>query len=148
MPPENRFRYRYDTEMSGTHGSLQGIRTGREKSVPTVQLFNFSEEALIRFVYYFFLSSPFFKKHFKFFYNFISCPFFFFFRVTLVTCQEKDEPYPHPHSLFVKEKLYQKKVYENWDKKSLTKTGHYSGPHYIRLGTKKNDYTARLVTQD
>ncbi|EEB16500.1 hypothetical protein Phum_PHUM424570 [Pediculus humanus corporis] len=117
IPPENRFRYRYDTEMSGTHGSLQGIRTGRDKSAPTVQLLNYPHEALIR--------------------------------VTLVTCSDDNEYYPHPHSLFVKEKLYQKKIYENWDNKNLTKTGHYSGPHYIRIGTNRQDFTAstRKITE-
>lgn len=48
VPPENRFRYRYDTEMSGTHGSLQGIRAGKDKLLPTVELVNFHSEALIR----------------------------------------------------------------------------------------------------
>ncbi|KAK6645142.1 hypothetical protein RUM43_001418 [Polyplax serrata] len=112
VPPETRFRYRYDTEMSGTHGSLQGIQTGRDKSVPTVKLLNFPHEALIR--------------------------------VTLATCPENGEHHPHPHSLFVKEKLYNKHIYENLDNKTLTKTGHYPGPHYISIGGSKKDYTARF----
>ena len=69
------------------------------------------------------------------------------YRVTLVTCSDDNEYYPHPHSLFVKEKLYQKKIYENWDSKNLTKTGHYSGPHYIRIGTNRQDFTARYNLQ-
>lgn len=55
VPPETRFRYRYDTEMSGTHGSLQGVRQGGEKCVPTVELVNFPYEALIRLVFFSFL---------------------------------------------------------------------------------------------
>lgn len=47
-PPEDRFRYRYDTEMSGTHGSLQGKKIGKEKFLPTVELINYPSEALIR----------------------------------------------------------------------------------------------------
>lgn len=65
--------------------------------------------------------------------------------MSLVTCNETGERYPHPHSLFVKEKMYQKNIYVNWDNKSLTKTGHYSDPHYIRIGANKTDYTAKLV---
>lgn len=63
----------------------------------------------------------------------------------MATCQETTNHYPHPHSLFVKEKLYQKKIYENWDGKTVTKTSHYSDPHYVRVGSKKNDFLARLV---
>lgn len=48
IPPEDRFRYRYDTEMSGTHGSLQGKKVGKEKCLPTIELVNYPSEALIR----------------------------------------------------------------------------------------------------
>lgn len=70
---------------------------------------------------------------------------FLFARVSLVTCNEVGERYPHPHSLFVKEKMYQKKMYENLRDKTVTKTGHYSDPHYIRVGMNGIDYTARSV---
>lgn len=47
--PVNKFRFRYISEMHGTHGSLTGQSTSRtKKSFPTVHLHNFGGEATIR----------------------------------------------------------------------------------------------------
>ena len=62
-----------------------------------------------------------------------------------MTCNETGERFPHPHSLLIKEKMYQKNIYVNWGNKVLTKTGHYSDPHYVRVGVNESDYSARWV---
>ncbi|XP_045446930.1 nuclear factor NF-kappa-B p110 subunit [Melitaea cinxia] len=48
--PHNYFRFRYRSEMLGTHGSLQGksSTTNKPKTHPAVELKNFSGKALIR----------------------------------------------------------------------------------------------------
>lgn len=47
--PVNKFRFRYASEMHGTHGSLTGQTTSRtKKTYPSVQLHNFYGEATIR----------------------------------------------------------------------------------------------------
>lgn len=47
--PINKFRFRYKSEMHGTHGSLTGQQTSRtKKTFPTVHLHNFNGEATIR----------------------------------------------------------------------------------------------------
>lgn len=48
--PIEKFRFRYKSEMMGTHGSLVGSNSSncRKKSAPTVQLKNFMEPAIIR----------------------------------------------------------------------------------------------------
>ncbi|XP_011689448.1 PREDICTED: nuclear factor NF-kappa-B p100 subunit isoform X2 [Wasmannia auropunctata] len=53
VQPVEKFRFRYKSEMVGTHGSLNGLHTttGRKRSrnsVPTVQLHNFLDKAIIR----------------------------------------------------------------------------------------------------
>lgn len=51
--PVEKFRFRYKSEMHGTHGSLTGITTNRvRKSYPSVHLENFSGEAMIRCLLY------------------------------------------------------------------------------------------------
>lgn len=47
--PVNKFRFRYISEMHGTHGSLTGLSTSRtKKTFPSVYLHNFYGEATIR----------------------------------------------------------------------------------------------------
>lgn len=47
--PVDKFRFRYKSEMHGTHGSLTGQMTSRsKKTFPTVRLHNFYGEAWIR----------------------------------------------------------------------------------------------------
>ncbi|CAK9815825.1 Nuclear factor NF-kappa-B p110 subunit [Anthophora quadrimaculata] len=48
--PTDKFRFRYKSEMVGTHGSLVGSSnsSSRNKSLPTVQLHNFPGTAIIR----------------------------------------------------------------------------------------------------
>lgn len=47
--PVNKFRFRYISEMHGTHGSLTGPSTSRtKKTFPSVHLHNFYGEATIR----------------------------------------------------------------------------------------------------
>ncbi|XP_026673518.1 nuclear factor NF-kappa-B p110 subunit isoform X2 [Ceratina calcarata] len=48
--PSEKFRFRYKSEMVGTHGSLMGSNSNnnRSKSAPTVKLNNYSESAIIR----------------------------------------------------------------------------------------------------
>lgn len=47
--PVDKFRFRYKSEMHGTHGSLTGSGTNRSrKSYPSVQLLGFSGIAIIR----------------------------------------------------------------------------------------------------
>lgn len=47
--PIEKFRFRYKSEMHGTHGSLTGQSTSRtKKTYPTVQLQNFYREAIVR----------------------------------------------------------------------------------------------------
>ncbi|XP_034190920.1 nuclear factor NF-kappa-B family member relish isoform X1 [Osmia lignaria lignaria] len=48
--PMEKFRFRYKSEMIGTHGSLVGSNSNssRKKNAPTVQLNNFMETAIIR----------------------------------------------------------------------------------------------------
>lgn len=43
MQPVDKFRFRYKSEMMGTHGSLSGERdeTSQKKEVPTVQVIFF-----------------------------------------------------------------------------------------------------------
>ncbi|EZA52293.1 hypothetical protein X777_08963 [Ooceraea biroi] len=51
VQPMEKFRFRYISEMVGTHGSLLGASTSRRRNknnVPTVQLCNFPERAVIR----------------------------------------------------------------------------------------------------
>ncbi|XP_011051671.1 PREDICTED: nuclear factor NF-kappa-B p110 subunit isoform X2 [Acromyrmex echinatior] len=51
VQPMEKFRFRYKSEMVGTHGSLLGIYTGRKRNknnVPTVKLHNYSDNAIIR----------------------------------------------------------------------------------------------------
>lgn len=41
VQPTDKFRFRYRSEMVGTHGSLQGVHSGRKRnknSVPTVKV--------------------------------------------------------------------------------------------------------------
>lgn len=47
--PIDKFRFRYKSEMHGTHGSLTGINTNkRRKTFPMVRLVGFSGDATIR----------------------------------------------------------------------------------------------------
>lgn len=47
--PVEKFRFRYKSEMHGTHGSLTGrTSTGSKKTFPTVQLHNFVGQAIVR----------------------------------------------------------------------------------------------------
>ncbi|XP_062542582.1 nuclear factor NF-kappa-B p110 subunit isoform X2 [Armigeres subalbatus] len=47
--PVDKFRFRYQSEMHGTHGSLMGVHTEKsKKTFPTVQLHGFRGEAKIR----------------------------------------------------------------------------------------------------
>uniref|UniRef100_A0A182QGU8 RHD domain-containing protein n=1 Tax=Anopheles farauti TaxID=69004 RepID=A0A182QGU8_9DIPT len=47
--PVDKFRFRYQSEMHGTHGSLMGIRTEKsKKTFPTVELRGYSGEAKVR----------------------------------------------------------------------------------------------------
>lgn len=47
--PVDKFRFRYKSEMHGTHGSLTGVNTSKSKRFfPSVHLNNFSGDALIR----------------------------------------------------------------------------------------------------
>ncbi|KYN17918.1 hypothetical protein ALC57_09800 [Trachymyrmex cornetzi] len=51
VQPMEKFRFRYKSEMVGTHGSLLGVYTGRKRNknnVPTVKLHNYSDNAIIR----------------------------------------------------------------------------------------------------
>ncbi|XP_051156892.1 nuclear factor NF-kappa-B p110 subunit isoform X2 [Leptopilina boulardi] len=50
VQPVDKFRFRYKSEMMGTHGSLSGERdeTSQKKEVPTVQLLNYPGNAVIR----------------------------------------------------------------------------------------------------
>ena len=51
VQPMDKFRFRYKSEMVGTHGSLLGVSNGRRRNknnVPTVQLHNFLDKAIIR----------------------------------------------------------------------------------------------------
>ncbi|XP_035794403.1 nuclear factor NF-kappa-B p105 subunit-like isoform X2 [Anopheles albimanus] len=47
--PVDKFRFRYQSEMHGTHGSLMGVRTEKaKKTFPTVELRGYAGEAKIR----------------------------------------------------------------------------------------------------
>ncbi len=47
--PIDKFRFRYKSEMHGTHGCLTGSATNKAKrSFPSAQLMNFEGEAIIR----------------------------------------------------------------------------------------------------
>lgn len=47
--PIDKFRFRYKSEMHGTHGCLTGATTNKlKRSFPTAQLMNFNGEAIIR----------------------------------------------------------------------------------------------------
>lgn len=47
--PIDKFRFRYKSEMHGTHGSLTGLNTNkRRKTFPTVRLLGFNGDATIR----------------------------------------------------------------------------------------------------
>lgn len=47
--PVDKFRFRYKSEMHGTHGSLMGSRTEKsKKTFPSVELKNFNGTAMIR----------------------------------------------------------------------------------------------------
>lgn len=51
VQPMEKFRFRYKSEMVGTHGSLLGVFNGRKRNknnVPTVRLNNFLDKAIIR----------------------------------------------------------------------------------------------------
>ncbi|XP_011867191.1 PREDICTED: nuclear factor NF-kappa-B p100 subunit isoform X2 [Vollenhovia emeryi] len=51
VQPMDKFRFRYRSEMAGTHGSLMGVLNGRKRcksNVPTVKLHNFLDKAIIR----------------------------------------------------------------------------------------------------
>ncbi|KAL6432434.1 hypothetical protein ACFW04_006787 [Cataglyphis niger] len=51
VQPMDKFRFRYRSEMVGTHGSLLGVSNGRRRNknnVPTVQLHNYLDKAIIR----------------------------------------------------------------------------------------------------
>ncbi|XP_032670815.1 nuclear factor NF-kappa-B p100 subunit isoform X2 [Odontomachus brunneus] len=50
VQPAEKFRFRYKSEMMGTHGALVGIPHGnsRKKPAPAVKLNNFSDKAIIR----------------------------------------------------------------------------------------------------
>lgn len=51
VQPMDKFRFRYRSEMVGTHGSLLGVSNGRRRNknnVPTVQLHHFLDKATIR----------------------------------------------------------------------------------------------------
>ncbi|RZF41443.1 hypothetical protein LSTR_LSTR000157 [Laodelphax striatellus] len=51
--PANQFRFRYKSEMQGTHGAILGEKaTKGEKTFPTVKLFNYEGEAVIRCTLY------------------------------------------------------------------------------------------------
>ncbi|KAB0802639.1 hypothetical protein PPYR_04825 [Photinus pyralis] len=49
-PPVDKFRFRYKSEMSGTHGSLNGKTSdrSRKQTFPSVELLNYDKEAVIR----------------------------------------------------------------------------------------------------
>lgn len=47
--PVEKFRFRYKSEMHGTHGALMGISSSKtRKSYPTVELCNYAGEAIIQ----------------------------------------------------------------------------------------------------
>lgn len=48
--PVDKFRFRYKSEMAGTHGSLNGMNSDktRKQTYPTVELKNFTGKAIIR----------------------------------------------------------------------------------------------------
>ncbi|XP_064071534.1 nuclear factor NF-kappa-B p110 subunit isoform X1 [Vanessa tameamea] len=46
--PQNHFRFRYKSEMIGTHGCLLGISSNKSKTHPTVELRHYSGKAMIR----------------------------------------------------------------------------------------------------
>ncbi|KAL0117681.1 hypothetical protein PUN28_008825 [Cardiocondyla obscurior] len=51
VQPMDKFRFRYRSEMVGTHGSLLGVFNGRKRNksnVPAVKLHNFLDKAIIR----------------------------------------------------------------------------------------------------
>ncbi|XP_018307507.1 nuclear factor NF-kappa-B p105 subunit isoform X1 [Mycetomoellerius zeteki] len=51
VQPMEKFRFRYKSEMVGTHGSLLGVYNGRKRNknnVPTVKLHNYLDKAIIR----------------------------------------------------------------------------------------------------
>lgn len=51
--PVDKFRFRYQSEMHGTHGSLMGRRTEKSKKVyPTVELRGYNGNAIIRCTLY------------------------------------------------------------------------------------------------
>lgn len=49
-PPVDKFRFRYKSEMSGTHGSLNGKTSdrSRKQTFPSVELLNYGKPAIIR----------------------------------------------------------------------------------------------------
>ncbi|KAK5650289.1 hypothetical protein RI129_001318 [Pyrocoelia pectoralis] len=49
-PPVDKFRFRYKSEMSGTHGSLNGKTSdrSRKQTFPSVELSNYNQPAIIR----------------------------------------------------------------------------------------------------
>lgn len=47
--PVEKFRFRYKSEMHGTHGALMGMNSSKtRKTFPTVELCNYSGEAIIQ----------------------------------------------------------------------------------------------------
>nr|CAI5858703.1 unnamed protein product [Callosobruchus analis] len=77
VQPTDKFRFRYISEMAGTHGSLTGVRSdkSRNQTHPTVQLLNCSEPAIVRCSIY---------------------------QVREKGKDLKPHPYPHPHRLIMK----------------------------------------------
>ncbi|KAL1505521.1 hypothetical protein ABEB36_005069 [Hypothenemus hampei] len=63
--PTNKFRFRYKSEMAGTHGSLCGINSdkSRKQTYPTVELVNFPAKAVIRCSIYQYNVTTDFKPH-------------------------------------------------------------------------------------
>ncbi|CAG9768669.1 unnamed protein product [Ceutorhynchus assimilis] len=63
--PTNKFRFRYKSEMAGTHGSLSGMNSdkSRKQTYPTVELVNCPENAEVRCSIYQFNIDEDFKPH-------------------------------------------------------------------------------------
>ncbi|XP_048516880.1 nuclear factor NF-kappa-B p110 subunit isoform X3 [Dendroctonus ponderosae] len=63
--PTNKFRFRYKSEMAGTHGSLCGMNSdrSRKQTYPTVELVNCTEKATVRCCIYQYNIEDDFKPH-------------------------------------------------------------------------------------
>lgn len=46
--PVEKFRFRYKSEMHGTHGSLSGCSSGKKKTFPSVRLHGYADKAIIQ----------------------------------------------------------------------------------------------------